>query len=195
MICFRCEEENLMHVLNTDIKPNIGETVFIQNNEYIVKNVSWQLAPQSQFRIIVDVEKNGKNKRKFGWVITCGYKNKPHGRSCMINKKSEKVSIYNEQDGIMWFENKEDAIIHMEKFLDMAKFFARRLANEASNTDDISTLDRAILKTSLDIAKYTGTRSSIVSDFVFDMLTEDCKLKTPNCDLDNMEYKITQYMF
>lgn len=194
MICFRCEEENLMHVLNTDIKPNIGETVFIQNNKYLVKNVSWGLVTMSQFKIIVDVEKNGENKGTSGWVITCGYKNKPH-RSCVINKKSEKASIYNEQDGIMWFETKEDAVNHMEKLLDMAKFFARRLANEASVTDDVSTLNRAILKTSLDIAKYTGTRSSIVSDFVFDMLTKDCKLKTPNCDLDNMEYKITQYMF
>ena len=44
------------------------------------------------------------------------------------------------------------------------------------------------------IEEYAGTKHSVIQDFVFDMLTEDGTLKTFECDLDKMGYKIIQYV-
>lgn len=47
-------------------------------------------------------------------------------------------------------------------------------------------------KTLKDIEEFTGTKFSVLKDFVYDMLTGDCKLKSSECTLDEYGYKIIQ---
>ena len=105
---------------------------------------------------------DGWKDTKFGWAIECGYKNSFTGYS-MINKKMER-----------------------------ARYYAKRLENKLVNMTEEKEEDKIIDEIINEIEGYTGTKFSILSDFVFDMLTDDCKLKSFECNLDNMGYKIVQ---
>ena len=48
-----------------------------------------------------------------------------------------------------------------------------------------------------EIEEYTGTKFSVLMDFVFDMLTDDSdnlKIKNEGCNLDEIGYRIIQYI-
>ena len=48
-----------------------------------------------------------------------------------------------------------------------------------------------------EIEEYTGTKFSVLMDFVFDMLTDDSdnlKIKNESCNLDEIGYRIIQYI-
>ena len=59
LIWFKCKEENLMIGLETDTKPNVGDTILVKHKEYDVKKVIWCLedAP-GQSGILVDIKRN-----------------------------------------------------------------------------------------------------------------------------------------
>lgn len=59
LIGFKCKEENLMIGLETDTKPNVGDTILVKHKEYDVKKVVWCLEElPAQSGILVYIEKN-----------------------------------------------------------------------------------------------------------------------------------------
>lgn len=133
----------------------------------------------------------GWKDTKFGWAIECGNKNSFSGYS-MLNKKMEKISMLDEEHKPMTFDTEEAAKRYVEGLIEKAKYYAKRLANKLVNVSEEEERDRIIDETIREIDEYAGTKSSILSDFAFDMLTGDCKLKSFECNLDEMGYKIVQ---
>lgn len=43
LIYFRCKEENLTILLESGVKPSVGDKVICNNTEYVVKKVVWCL--------------------------------------------------------------------------------------------------------------------------------------------------------
>lgn len=123
--------------------------------------------------------------------IECGYKNSFTGYS-MINKKMERISIFDEEYKPMTFDTEEAAKQYIEDLIERARYYAKRLENKLVNMTEEKEKDKIIDEIINEIEGYTGTKFSILSDFVFDMLTGDCKLKSFECNLDNMGYKIVQ---
>lgn len=134
---------------------------------------------------------DGWKDTKFGWEIECGNKNSFSGYS-MLNKKMEKISIIDEEHKPMTFDTEEAAKRYAEGLIEKAKYYAKRLANNLVNVSEKAERDRLIDETISEIDEYAGTKFSVLSDFTFDMLTDDCKLKSSECDLDEMGYKIVQ---
>ena len=134
---------------------------------------------------------DGWKDTKFGWAIECGYKNSFTGYS-MINKKMERISIFDEEYKPMTFDTEEAAKQYIEDLIERARYYAKRLENKLVNMTEEKEKDKIIDEIINEIEGYTGTKFSILSDFVFDMLTGDCKLKSFECNLDNMGDKIVQ---
>lgn len=134
---------------------------------------------------------NGWEGTKFGWAIECGNKNSFSGYS-MLNKKMERISMVDEECKPMTFDTEEAAKRYAEGLIERAKYYAKRLANNLVNVSEKAERDRLIDETISEIDEYAGTKFSILSDFVFDMLTDDCKLKSFECNLNEMGYKIVQ---
>lgn len=133
---------------------------------------------------------DGWKDAEFGWAIECGNKNSFSGYS-MLNKKMERISMFDEERKPMTFDTEEDAKRYVEGLIERAKYYAKRLANKLANVLE-EERDRIIDETIREIDEYAGTKFSILSDFAFDMLTGDCKLKSSECNLDEMGYKIVQ---
>lgn len=134
---------------------------------------------------------DGWKDTKFGWAIECGYKNSFSGYS-MINKKMERISVFDEERKPMTFETKEEANKYVESLIKMARYYARRLANKISGIEDEKERGKIIDATMDEVEEYTNTKFSVIQGFTFDMLTGDFRLKSFECNLDEMGYKIVQ---
>ena len=134
---------------------------------------------------------DGWKDTKFGWSIECGNKNSFSGFA-KLNKKSERVSVFDEDRTPITFESKDEAESYIAYLISTAKTYAKTLAIKAESMGDGDDLVNCIDEIRTEIMEYTGSGLSIIQDFVFDMLTKDCKLKTPECNLDEMGYRIVQ---
>lgn len=133
----------------------------------------------------------GWKDTKFGWAIECGNKNSFLGYS-MLNKKNEQISVFDKDRNPMTFDTEEAAKRYVEGLIEIAKYYAKRLANKLANVSEEEERNRIIDEAIREIDEYAGTKFSILSDFAFDMLTGDCKLKSFECNLDKIGYKIVQ---
>ena len=134
---------------------------------------------------------DGWKDTKFGWAIECGNKNSLSGYS-MLNKKMERISMLDEERKPMTFDTEEDAKRYVEGLIERAKYYAKRLANNLTNVSEEEERNRIIDETIREINEYAGAKFSILSDFTCDMLTGDCKLKSSECNLNNMGYNVIQ---
>ena len=134
---------------------------------------------------------DGWKNTKFGWTIECGNKNSFSGYS-MLNKKMERISMFDEERKPMTFDTEDTAKRYVEDLIERAKYYAKRLANRCADALEEDERNRIIDETIDEIDEYTGTKFSILLDFTFDMLTGDCKLKSSECNLDEIGYKIVQ---
>lgn len=134
---------------------------------------------------------DGWKDTKFGWVIECGNKNSFSGYS-MLNKKMERISMFDEEHKPMTFDTEEAAKQYVEYLIERAKYYAKRLVNKLVNVSEEEERNRIIDEIIREIDEYAETKFSILSDFAFDMLTGDCKLKSSECNLDEMGYNIVQ---
>lgn len=134
---------------------------------------------------------DGWKDTKFGWAIKCGNKNSFSGYT-MLNNKMERISVSGDESKPMTFDTEELAKQYADSLVERAKYYAKRLANKLVDVSEDEEIDRIINETIRDINEYAGTKFSILSDFVVDMLTGDCKLKSSECNLDEMGYKIVQ---
>lgn len=134
---------------------------------------------------------DGWKDTRFGWAIECGYKCSFAGYS-MLNKKNERISAFDKENIPMTFDSKEVANEYAEYLVDKARYYAKRLANNISGIEDKTEQERIIDVAIDEIEEETGTKFGIIMDFTFDMLTGDYKLKSFECNLDEMGYKIVQ---
>lgn len=130
----------------------------------------------------------GWKDTKFGWVIECGNKNSFSGYS-MLNKKNERITVFDKDRSPMVFDTKESADEYVEYLIERSKYYAKRLVNNLCGITDEKERDKIIYNA---IDEYAGAKFSILSDFTFDMLTDDCKLKSSECNLNNMGYNVIQ---
>lgn len=136
---------------------------------------------------------DGWKDTKFGWAIECGNKSSFSGYS-MLNKKNERISAFDEERTPMTFDSKESANEYTGYLVDKARYYAKRLANKISGIEDKTEREKIIDATIDEIEEETGTKFGIIMDFTFDMLTGDCQLKNFECNLDEMGYKVVQYI-
>ena len=133
----------------------------------------------------------GWKNTKFGWSIECGYKNTFSGYT-MLDKKLKRQSVFDNDFSPITFKNKDEATQYIEDVIERARYYAKRIANKLSAVTNESDRFNIIDGVISEIIEYTGTEFSVISDFVFDMLTGDGKLKTFECNLDEMGYNIIQ---
>lgn len=133
----------------------------------------------------------GWKDTKFGWAIECGNKNSFSGYS-MLNKKNEPISVFDKDRSPVVFDTKESANEYVEYLIERSKYYAKRLVNNLCGITDEKERDKIIDNAIDEIENDTKTKLSIISDFTFDMLTGDCKLKSFECNLDKMGYEIVQ---
>lgn len=133
----------------------------------------------------------GWKDTKFAWTVECGNKNSFSGYS-PINQKGERISIFDEERTVKTFDTKDKAEEYVKGLMERAAYYAKRLANAYQNAKEKEEKNNVIDQTIKDIEAFTGSRFSILSDFVFDMLTGECELKTYDCVLDEYGYKIVQ---
>lgn len=124
----------------------------------------------------------GWKNTKFGWGIKCGNKYSFIGYS-MLNKRCEQISILSKDKTPIVFDTENDANKYIEYLLEKSRCYAKQLdVTEEKEIDNV--LDQ--------IEKDTKTKFSVVVDFMYDMLTGDCKLKSQECKLDQMGYRVVQ---
>lgn len=128
---------------------------------------------------------------KFGWAIECGTNNSLSGHF-MCNKKLERIYELDKTADPLIFDTEEDAKKYANDLIEKAKYYAKRLANRIDNIEEENKRDEIIREVFNEIDEYTGSKCNVLSDFTFDMLTEDCKLKSPECNLDKRGYNIVQ---
>lgn len=128
---------------------------------------------------------------KFGWAIECGYKNSFSGYS-MLNKKNERISVFDEDRSPMTFDTKEVADEYAEHLVERAKYHAKRLVNNLCCITDEKERDKIIDNAIDEIENDAKTKFSIVSDFTFDMLTGNYEPKSSGYNLDEMGYRVIQ---
>ncbi len=133
----------------------------------------------------------GWKDTKFAWTVECGNKNRFSGYS-PINQKGERISMFDEDRTVKSFDTKDNAEQYVKELLERAAYYAKRLANDYQNVKEKEEKNSAIDQTIKDIEDFTGSRFSVLSDFVFDMLTENCEFKSDECVLDEYGYKIIQ---
>lgn len=134
---------------------------------------------------------DGWKDTKFGWAIECGYNNSFSGYY-MLNKKNEMITAFDKERKPMTFDSKEAANKYVEYLLNKARYYAKRLANNISDIWDKDEREKIIYATFDEIEKDAGTKHTIIIDFTFDMMTDDCKIRNVDCNLDKMGYKIVQ---
>lgn len=135
----------------------------------------------------------GWKDTKFGWAIECGNKNSFSGYS-MLNKKNERISVFDEDRNPMIFDTKESADEYIEYLIERSKYYAKRLVNNLCGITDEKERDKIIYNAIDEIENDTKTKFSIISDFTFDMLTGNCEPKSSEYSLDEMGYKVIQYI-
>lgn len=135
----------------------------------------------------------GWKDTSFGWAIECGYKCSFYGYS-LLKSNTETISLLDKEKNPITFNSKEEAKRYIEDLIERARYYARRISTKLSNVEDKEEREKIIYSEMDNIEEYAGTKHSVIQDFVFDMLTEDGTLKTFECDLDKMDYKIIQYV-
>ena len=133
----------------------------------------------------------GWKNTRFGWAIECGNKNSFLGYS-MINQKNERISVFDKDRSPMVFDTKESADEYAEYLIEKSKHYAKRLVNNLCGITDENERDNIIDNAIDEIENDTKTKFSIIFDFTFDMLTDNCKLKSQECNLDEMGYRVVQ---
>lgn len=133
----------------------------------------------------------GWKDTEFAWPVECGNKNSFSGY-LPINQNCERISMFDEDRTVKSFDTKDDAEQYVKELLEKAAYYTKRLANNYQNAKEKEEKDSAIEQIIKDIEEFTGSRFSVLSDFVFDMLTGDCGLKSDECVLDEYGYKVIQ---
>lgn len=136
---------------------------------------------------------DGWKDTKFGWAIECGNKNSFSGYS-MLNKKMERISMFDEERKPMTFDTEEAAKRYVEDLIERSKYYAKRLVNNLCGITDEKERDKIIDNAIDEIENDTETKFSIISDFTFDMLTGNCEPKSSEYSLDEMGYKVIQHI-
>lgn len=134
---------------------------------------------------------DGWKDTKFGWTIEYGSKFSFSGYG-MINNKLERISIFDEKYEPMTFDTEEAAKKYVGDLIERARYYVKRLANELTNITEVEERGEIVDRIINEIDEYAGAKFSILSDFTFDMLTDDCKLKSSECNLNNMGYNVIQ---
>lgn len=133
----------------------------------------------------------GWENAKFGWAIECGNKNSFSGY-IMLNKKLERISIFDEDKTPISFDNKEEAKTYIEDLVARSKYYAKRIATKLSGVEDDERRREIFFSVLDEIEEYTGSKKSIIQDFTLDMLTGNFELKTFECNLDELSYRVIQ---
>lgn len=94
----------------------------------------------------------------------------------------------------MVFDTKESADEYAEYLIERSKYYAKRLVNNLCGIIDEKERDKIIDNAIDEIENDTKTKFSIISDFTFDMLTGNCEPKSSEYNLDEMGYRIIQYI-
>lgn len=110
----------------------------------------------------------------------------------MLNKKNERISVFDEDRNPMIFDTKESADEYVEYLIERSKYYAKRLVNNLCGITDEKERDKIIDNAIDEIENDTKTKFSIISDFTFDMLTGNCEPKSSEYNLDKMGYEIVQ---
>lgn len=134
----------------------------------------------------------GWKDAKFGWTIEYGNKNSFSGYA-VLNTQMDNANVFAPDRPPMIFETEEEAKRYMKELIEKAKCYAKELANKLMTDTDEDMQSKMIEQTLEEIEANTGTKRGILTDFVFDMLTLDGQLKSPECNLDQMGYRIIQY--
>lgn len=108
---------------------------------------------------------------------------------------------------LKWLDNRrvskirrqeQDAIGEIFKFFDdllsKASEYAKNISSAVESAKNEYESSDAISKGISDIEEGTGTKFSVIMDFVYDMLTGDGKLKSSECTLDEWGYHIEQWV-
>lgn len=131
-----------------------------------------------------------KNTR-FGWAIECGNKNSFLGYS-MLNQKNERLSIFDKDRSPMVFDTKESADEYAKCLIEKSKYYAKRLTNNLRGITDKEEMDKIFDNVMNEIKNDIKTKFSVILDFMFDMLTDNCEPKSSEYNLNEMGYKIVQ---
>lgn len=116
--------------------------------------------------------------KKFGYSITCGYKNSFAGYH-YIDQNGD--ITYHPDENILFLETVEDAKLYINNCMNMAKDIAISLVN-SENKDK-----------SMDVVFDKYSYTNIIADFAFDMVSGNLKeFKNPNFELTDYGYKIIQ---
>lgn len=134
---------------------------------------------------------DGWKDTKFGWAIEYGNKNSFSGYT-MLNKKMSGISVFDEDHTPMTFDTEDAAKQYVHALIEKAKYYARQLENRLTHVEEEKERDNIVDEIINEIDRYVGTEFSILFDFTFDMLTGAFKLKSPECNLDEMGYRIVQ---
>lgn len=133
----------------------------------------------------------GWKNTKFAWAVECGYKNSFSGY-LPIKADYTRLSILDEDRAIKTFETYEDAENFIQELIFKAYEYSKNMVAELHDVSIQEERDAIIDKTLKAIEDYTGSKFSVLEDFLSDMLKGDCKLKSDECKLDEMGYKIVQ---
>lgn len=136
---------------------------------------------------------DGWKDTKFAWIIKCGNKNSFSGYA-PINDKGERTSMFDENRKPKIFNTEEEAKKFIDDLLSKASEYAKNISSAVESAKNESESSDAISKGISDIEEGTGTKFSVIMDFVYDMLTGDGKLKSSECTLDEWGYHIEQWV-
>lgn len=133
---------------------------------------------------------DGWKDTKFGWQIEAGNKNSFSGYS-PLNLKAERISMWDEDRKPMTFKTEKEANEYAESLVSRAWDYAKYMVNRINSVMDKEERDR-IFNEIYDKLENETSRFSIVIDFMSDMLKGDYELKSGECKLDEMGYKVVQ---
>lgn len=130
----------------------------------------------------------GWKDAKFAWAIKCYYI-QSFAPGLLLDKSG---SMSFGPSDIMTFETKEDAKSYMDNILDKAAEYVKKINNSMTeNKDEDDEIFNSIID---EIDEYTGTTDSVIKEFVFDMISDDCKSSKNDFKLVNMNYRIVQHL-
>lgn len=134
----------------------------------------------------------GWKDAQFAWRIECGYKSSLSGYR-PIGEKYRQITIFDGNRRPMLFDTEEAAEQYIKSIIAKAAEYAKRLVDEVSKANTSDEKTEIINNIINQITEYTGSENNVLIDFVYDMVTDECNaLKSPECKLDKMGYKIAQ---
>lgn len=133
---------------------------------------------------------DGWKDTEFGYGIEYGYKGGFGGYSLM-NTQLESISAFSKNRKPMVFDSEDNAEAYVLSLIEKAKVYAKDMDKKLQNASKDATgeiINNIIAK----IEKETNTKFSILADFVYDMVDADGRLKSSECNLDQIGYEIVQ---